>query len=135
MTAIARIAPTRQVGFTFGSGREFLAPITFSTTGPATIGIVGRDGQPLVTIHVDEQRIEYGPGYTPDAAATAFWDAIRGLIPRPAGPRIDVAGRCPACKGSSLFLGDGGYVACSRIDCPEPDAAHTAIETAAERPK
>lgn len=33
-----------------------------------------------------------------------------------------VQGRCPACGGSSLFLGDGGYVTCSRIDCPNPSA-------------
>ncbi len=39
-----------------------------------------------------------------------------------------VKGNCPACGGSSLFLGDGGYVTCSRIDCPEPDAASTTLE-------
>jgi len=43
----------------------------------------------------------------------------------------DVQGRCPACHGKSLFLGDGGYVTCSRIDCPEPDAASTLLETPA----
>ena len=35
----------------------------------------------------------------------------------------DVQGRCPACGGSSLFLGEGGHVTCSRIDCPNPCAA------------
>lgn len=39
-----------------------------------------------------------------------------------------VKGNCPACGGSSLFLGDGGYVTCSRIDCREPDAASTMLE-------
>lgn len=39
-----------------------------------------------------------------------------------------VKGNCPACHSASLFLGDGGYVTCSRIDCPEPDAATTALE-------
>ena len=34
-----------------------------------------------------------------------------------------VQGRCPACNGSSLFLGSGGYVTCSRLDCPDPCAA------------
>jgi hypothetical protein len=43
-----------------------------------------------------------------------------------------VKGRCPACNGASLFLGDGGYVTCSRIDCPEPDAASTALEQPAD---
>lgn len=34
-----------------------------------------------------------------------------------------VQGRCPACRGASLFLGAGGHVTCSRIDCPGPTAA------------
>jgi hypothetical protein len=34
-----------------------------------------------------------------------------------------VQGHCPACGSSSLFLGHGGYVTCSRIDCPQPQAA------------
>ncbi|HEX5565875.1 MAG TPA: DUF6085 family protein, partial [Streptomyces sp.] len=34
----------------------------------------------------------------------------------------DVQGRCPACGGASLFLGEGGHVTCSRIDCPDPSA-------------
>lgn len=33
-----------------------------------------------------------------------------------------VKGRCPACRGESLFLGSGGYVTCSRLDCPNPSA-------------
>ena len=32
-----------------------------------------------------------------------------------------VQGRCPACGWASLFLGDGGYVTCSRLECPRPD--------------
>jgi hypothetical protein len=34
-----------------------------------------------------------------------------------------VAGFCPACGGRSLCLGAGGYVTCSRVDCPRPCAA------------
>jgi hypothetical protein len=34
-----------------------------------------------------------------------------------------VAGRCPACRGSSLFLGVGGHATCARLDCPDPSAA------------
>ncbi|WP_461707338.1 hypothetical protein [Streptomyces prasinus] len=34
-----------------------------------------------------------------------------------------VQGRCPACGGSSLFLGEGGHVTCSRLDCPAPAEA------------
>jgi len=35
----------------------------------------------------------------------------------------DVQGRCPACGGTSLFLAQGGYVTCSRLDCPAPGEA------------
>lgn len=35
-----------------------------------------------------------------------------------------IKGHCPACGGASLFVVEGGYVTCSRIDCPRPDAAH-----------
>ncbi|WP_432008742.1 hypothetical protein [Streptomyces bacillaris] len=35
----------------------------------------------------------------------------------------DVQGRCPACGAASLFLGEGGHVTCSRIECPNPCAA------------
>lgn len=47
-------------------------------------------------------------------------------------PRIQ--GRCPACGGTSLFVGDGGYVTCSRSDCTEPDAATTLLERAPAAP-
>lgn len=35
----------------------------------------------------------------------------------------DVQGLCPACGATSLFLGEGGYVTCARIECPNPCAA------------
>lgn len=41
------------------------------------------------------------------------------------GPEI--AGRCPACKGTSLFVGVGGHVTCSRLECPAPFAADDAL--------
>ncbi|GAA0897913.1 hypothetical protein [Pseudonocardia zijingensis] len=40
-----------------------------------------------------------------------------------AGRRPRVAGRCPSCHGTSLFLGAGGHVTCSRLDCPAPCTA------------
>jgi hypothetical protein len=43
-----------------------------------------------------------------------------------------VKGRCPACGTAGLFLGHGGYVTCSLIDCPEPDAASTVLERTRE---
>lgn len=46
--------------------------------------------------------------------------------PYPGYPRV--RGYCPACRGESLFLGEGGYVTCARLDCPEPDAASSLLE-------
>jgi hypothetical protein len=64
---------------------------------------------------------------TREAVAVAVLIAVKTeLEAQAAAP--DVAGRCPACGGTSLFLADGGYVTCRRIDCPNPDAAHEAIE-------
>jgi hypothetical protein len=34
-----------------------------------------------------------------------------------------VQGRCPACGSEALMLGEGGFVTCSRLDCPRPEAA------------
>lgn len=34
-------------------------------------------------------------------------------------PRVQ--GRCPACQLESLFLGDGGHLTCSNLECPMPD--------------
>jgi hypothetical protein len=42
-----------------------------------------------------------------------------------------VQGRCPACRGSSLFLGSGGYLTCSRLDCPNPSAADDVLHRTA----
>jgi hypothetical protein len=40
-----------------------------------------------------------------------------------------VQARCPACGSTStLFLAEGGYITCSLIGCPNPEAAHEAIE-------
>ena len=39
-----------------------------------------------------------------------------------------IQGRCPACGGQSLFVGSGGWLTCSRLECPEPDAASTLLE-------
>lgn len=41
---------------------------------------------------------------------------------------VKVQGRCPRGCGETLFLGDGGYVTCSWVRCPEPDAASKLLE-------
>lgn len=38
-------------------------------------------------------------------------------------PYPRVRGICPMGCGETLFLGAGGYVTCSWIDCPDPAAA------------
>jgi len=43
--------------------------------------------------------------------------------PQTGAQRLDVQGRCPACRGASLFLGSGGHVTCARLGCPNPCAA------------
>lgn len=67
-----------------------------------------------------------GTGATRECGRTILAALRREQPARPAF--ADVKGRCPACGWTSLFLGDGGYVTCSRIDCPEPDAASTLLE-------
>jgi hypothetical protein len=43
-----------------------------------------------------------------------------------------VTARCPACGGSSsLFVADGGFLTCARLDCPDPEAAQKALDDAA----
>jgi hypothetical protein len=42
-----------------------------------------------------------------------------------------ITARCPACGGSNgLFVAEGGYITCARLDCPDPEAAHVALEAA-----
>jgi len=41
---------------------------------------------------------------------------------------LDVAGDCPACGHPTLFLGEGGYVTCSLLGCPDPEAATRLLE-------
>lgn len=41
---------------------------------------VGGNGTPMVTIHRDG-RLEFGPDYDPDEAATSFWEAVKRLQP------------------------------------------------------
>ncbi|MFC7909032.1 hypothetical protein [Streptomyces nigra] len=62
-----------------------------------------------------------------DAAQQPGTLPLASTAPLAAGLPL-VKGNCPACNSASLFLGNGGYVTCSRIDCPEPDAATTVLE-------
>lgn len=44
----------------------------------------------------------------PDNEQSSELKAINGL-------------RCPACERLSLFVGEGGYVTCGNLECPNPD--------------
>ena len=44
-----------------------------------------------------------------------------------------VVGVCPLGCGRTLFLGDGGYVTCSWVRCPNRAAASELLEQAATR--
>jgi hypothetical protein len=55
-------------------------------------------------------------------------DACGGREGRVMGEDRRVRGHCPMGCGETLFLGSGGYVTCSLIGCPEPDAASTLLE-------
>ncbi|MYY79722.1 MULTISPECIES: DUF6085 family protein [unclassified Streptomyces] len=70
------------------------------------------------------------PQAAPEAAQSApHGSGGPGLPPRgPQAPQkavegFDVQGCCPACRGTSLMLADGGHVTCRRLDCPNPSAA------------
>ncbi|MGF0163113.1 DUF6085 family protein [Streptomyces koyangensis] len=52
--------------------------------------------------------------------------ALTARRTRPYHP--DVQGRCPGCGGATLFLANGGYITCSSLHCPTPDAATTLLE-------
>lgn len=55
------------------------APILVITRNEPVVGHV-----PLVSVFNDGT-MEYGPGYQPDAAARAFWEALADLRPHCAG--------------------------------------------------
>jgi hypothetical protein len=49
------------------------------------------------------------------------------------GAYPEIKGYCPMGCGSTLFLGEGGFVTCSWINCPDPEAVTKILEGAAER--
>ena len=48
-------------------------------------------------------------------------DSVRGYGPcHPEGWGQRVAGRCPSCGTSSLFVAAGQHITCGLIECPNP---------------
>ncbi|MFD9763213.1 DUF6085 family protein [[Kitasatospora] papulosa] len=66
--------------------------------------------------------------WLPLSVRQAVADAVLAAVDTEQRGYPDVQGRCPACGNTRLYLGDGGYVTCPRLDCPEPDAASTLLE-------
>lgn len=46
-------------------------------------------------------------------------------------PRIET--RCPMCKHGTLFIGSGGHLTCSWLECPNPSLSHVHEKLLAER--
>lgn len=44
-----------------------------------------------------------------------------------------VQGYCPMGCGRTLFLGEGGYVTCSYVECPQPHRASRYLDDMATR--
>ncbi len=56
-------------------------------------------------------------------------DPRKAISPKRTAERHpDIKGHCPACGWASLFVGEGGYITCSRLECPQPDAVSTLLE-------
>lgn len=58
--------------------------------------------------------------------STPVTPSTSALVTHASGPGQGmplVAGHCPACRGSGLFLAVDGHVTCARPDCPDPAAA------------
>ncbi|REE61472.1 hypothetical protein BX257_4051 [Streptomyces sp. 3212.3] len=79
------------MGITVPAGT--LGTVTIAEPPPPTI-VIGQ----LVAIHPDG-RLEYGPDYTPDAAARAFWEAMAA---RRRSPEVVFGAPLAACIDAEL---------------------------------
>ncbi|MFF8840476.1 hypothetical protein [Streptomyces sp. NPDC015130] len=102
---------------------DFILPLPLEPT----IGIQGPDGQPLVTLNTATGEMTFGPSYTPDAAAEAFWDAVdtMGLAP----VRQDHAARAAKERAWAL-VGQWRAAASARGDDPYADPYAQALAAA-----
>ncbi|MFF6903526.1 hypothetical protein [Streptomyces hydrogenans] len=72
------------------------------------------DGQPLVTLDLTTGEMTYGPGYTPDTAAEAFWDAVDTMGLEPV--RVDTAARAAKARAWALVAQWRGEAVARRED-------------------
>lgn len=105
--------PSKPVGSWQTSQSQF-AQLTSSPVNDITIA--GPNGM-LVKIDTGTGNITYGQGYTPDAAAQIFWNAIAGTSPRFLQTQIndlvkdlkDVTTRLAVAEGQVLKFKEAGY--------------------------
>ncbi|MFJ7990347.1 hypothetical protein [Streptomyces sp. NPDC096351] len=92
-----------------------------------TISIEGPGGQPLVTLNTATGEMEFGPAYTPDAAAEVFWDAVDRMGLAPA--RADLAARAAKERAWAL-VGEWRKAAAARDEDPYGDPHAQALAAA-----
>lgn len=96
-------------------------PATVRTQEPTSIlGHMAQAMTPVLQQRVDDQ-VEASAAEHCAALAAAALGYTADILP-PTG-YAHVSGRCPACNRTALFLADGGFVTCSHLECPLPDAA------------
>lgn len=96
----------------------------------------------LAARHLDATESPVRVGTVVDSAArSAITTVLRYIATAHNSPAAEpgavhtaVQGRCPACRGASLFLGDGGHVTCSRLDCPTPTLADEYLHGETDQP-
>ncbi|MER7135337.1 hypothetical protein ABT358_02190 [Streptomyces sp. NPDC000341] len=94
---------------------------TVRTQEPTSLlGQMAQAMTPVLQQRVDDQ-VEASAAEHCAALAAAALGYTADIFP-PTG-YAHVSGRCPACNRTALFLADGGYVTCSHLECPRPDAA------------
>lgn len=87
----------------------------------------GPDGQPLVTLDLATGEMTYGPSYTPDAAAEAFWEAVDQLDLAPI--RRDIEARA-AKERAWRLVGEWRAAAAARGEDPYADPHAQALAAA-----
>jgi len=96
-------------------------------TTASVFTLPGPDGQPLVTLDLATGAMTYGPGYTPDAAAEAFWGAVDQMEMTPV--RRDVEARAAKERAWAL-VGEWRAAAVARGEDPYRDPHAQALAAA-----
>lgn len=96
-------------------------------TTASAFTLASPDGRPLVTFNLATGEMTYGPGYTPDAAAEAFWAAVDQMEMTPV--RRDVEARAAKERAWAL-VGEWRAAAVARGEDPYRDPHAQALAAA-----